>query len=403
MPEPVVGSVPRGEDYFGQEALISEIWARLQRGNVLLVAPRRFGKTAAMYRLLDDPQQGFRPLYVYVQPISTPADFMIEILAALLRDRHFSRVLGRVWEGTKGFGAWLRNLPENIDVGGIKVQLREATEVPAKWQEYGQRVMDGLAEEDPRLLLLIDEFADMMNAMAQRNKEEAAQLLGWFRGARTAPATRTRFVISGSTNLITSLDALGLVDKINDLSVLRLKPFDHDVAIRYVRAVFQSKHVPLSPAVETRIIQLLGAPVPYLLAVLLEAILERSRAKGGALDAELVESAFEEDLLGGGTSVTFLHYRSRLDRHYPGREADAARAILNLLSRADSAVTHDTLYQTYLRTRNVQPSPKSHEAFVRLMQKLENDFYVVSADSGFAFFSRVLHLWWKRDYGYQEG
>lgn len=48
MRELNVGGVPRGEDYFGREDLIENLWARLKRDNVLLVAPRRFGKTGAI-------------------------------------------------------------------------------------------------------------------------------------------------------------------------------------------------------------------------------------------------------------------------------------------------------------------------------------------------------------------
>jgi len=40
MPNLVIGSPPRGEDYFGQEALIENLWAKLKHDNVLLVAPR---------------------------------------------------------------------------------------------------------------------------------------------------------------------------------------------------------------------------------------------------------------------------------------------------------------------------------------------------------------------------
>jgi len=49
MPYPIIGNVPRGEDYFGQEQLIENLWNRLEKDNILLTAPRRFGKTAAMY------------------------------------------------------------------------------------------------------------------------------------------------------------------------------------------------------------------------------------------------------------------------------------------------------------------------------------------------------------------
>ena len=76
MLELVVGSTPRGEDYFGREDLIEALWARLRKDNVLLAAPRRFGKTGAMYRLLDAPRAPFRPLYVNVEDITTTSDFM---------------------------------------------------------------------------------------------------------------------------------------------------------------------------------------------------------------------------------------------------------------------------------------------------------------------------------------
>ena len=44
MPSLIVGSTPRGDDYFGQDDLIHTLWSRLLHDNVLLVAPRRFGK-----------------------------------------------------------------------------------------------------------------------------------------------------------------------------------------------------------------------------------------------------------------------------------------------------------------------------------------------------------------------
>jgi hypothetical protein len=48
MPYPIIGYVPSGEDYFGQEHLIESLWNRLEKNNILLTAPRRFGKTAAL-------------------------------------------------------------------------------------------------------------------------------------------------------------------------------------------------------------------------------------------------------------------------------------------------------------------------------------------------------------------
>ena len=72
-----------------------------------------------------------------------------------------------------------------------------------------------------------------------------------------------------------------------------------------------------------------------------------------------------------------------------------------MLSRADSPVKRDTLYQIFLKTGNRQPDLQAQEGFVQLMHRLDNDFYVVSQDGTYTFFSRVLQLWWKTHYGFQ--
>jgi len=234
---PVIGGVPRGSDYFGREDLIDRLWSKLARDSVLLVAPRRFGKTGAMCRMLDQPRAPFRPRYMNVEYIMSAADFTVELMATLLTDRQFARIGHALWDQTKEFGAFLRNLPSSVDVGGLKVELRDKTDVRQNWMSYGERVMSLLSKGEPRLLLLVDEFAVMINHIRGRSSEEMEQLLRWFRRARTAPDTQTRFVIGGSINLVSTLDSVSLVDTINDLAVERLKPFEPEVARSFVMAI----------------------------------------------------------------------------------------------------------------------------------------------------------------------
>jgi len=67
----VTGGVPRGQDYFGRESFIEQLWSRLRTDNVLLLAPRRYGKTGAMFQLLDNPRAPFRPIFINVEPIES--------------------------------------------------------------------------------------------------------------------------------------------------------------------------------------------------------------------------------------------------------------------------------------------------------------------------------------------
>ncbi len=72
----IVGSPARGSDFYNREAFISYLWKRLELGNVLLAAPRRFGKTSIMYKLLDAPRDGWKVIHVDAESIREPANFI---------------------------------------------------------------------------------------------------------------------------------------------------------------------------------------------------------------------------------------------------------------------------------------------------------------------------------------
>jgi len=256
-----------------------------------------------------------------------------------------------------------------------------------------------LSTVDTPLLLLIDEFPIMISRMIQKDREETIEFVRWFRSVRLSPQSRTRFVIGGSTNIVYSLEAVGLVDAINDLCPIRLRPFDAATARQYLDAVFAFLELTLDAPVRTRMLDLVGEPVPYLLALLAQAVVGRHRANNDRIDVPLVDAAFDELL---STATPFLHYWSRLNEHYPGCESAVAKAILSVISRAEGSVRRDTLYAIYVKACGTPSNSDAHDAFARLMWKLDNDFYIVADDHGYRFFSRVLKLWWRRQYGYQQ-
>jgi hypothetical protein len=195
---------------------------------------------------------------------------------------------------------------------------------------------------------------------------------------------------------------MALVDTVNDLSIERLKPFDDESAKLFLKTVFASRNIAAEDRIIDSILTLVGIPVPYLLAVFLIAILDRQRATRRKLSVEMINHAFDEDLLGGATSVVFQHYRSRLDQYYSGVEAKAAKSIIGYLSRSEMPVREAVLYRLFLKSNSLQKSAETQGTFRMLMNKLDNDFYVISKDGYFEFSSRVLKLWWKTHYGFQK-
>ena len=398
----VIGAPPRGKDYFGQDTLIEDIWTNLPKNNILITAPRRFGKTGAMFKLKDEPREPYHSIYLSVEYINTASDFMVELIASLLRDRHFTRILHKLWDESKGIGRYIRSIPADVEIGSLKVTIREKTDVSKNWLSYGQHLISLLSSKNPAVLLMIDEFPVMIDNIQKRNKNETIQLLRWFRAARIAPNTTARFIIGGSINLVSTLDELGLVDTINDLYILKLRPFSLEIAERFIEEVFKSYRINLTNEVMQIIIELVGRPIPYFLAVLLSAIVNRQRAERKDVNPELVKEIFEDDLLEGATSVTFHHYYSRIEQYYVGDEARATIEILRTLSRVEIGSRQDTLYHIYLKSTSQTPSHNTNESFRRLMDKLKNDFYIEESEGQYRFYSIVLKKWWRNRFGYQS-
>jgi hypothetical protein len=201
---------------------------------------------------------------------------------------------------------------------------------------------------------------------------------------------------------VATLDAHGLVDTVNDLHLERLKPFPLEIAGTFVDEIFANHKIQLPRQVREVILELVGTPIPYLLAVFLSSILDRLRATQSELTVDLVRAAFEQDLLGGATSAVFSHYRSRIPQYYPGPQGQAAKSILGVLSRSKRPVRMDVLYQVFLKSTNLPHGPASEEDFSQLLNKLVNDFYIVIQKDRCGFHSRVLQLWWRTHYGFQQ-
>ncbi len=56
-----IGNPVTGDDFFDREKEQEAIWRRLERDHIMLLAPRRIGKTSLMHRLCDTAEEhGFQ-------------------------------------------------------------------------------------------------------------------------------------------------------------------------------------------------------------------------------------------------------------------------------------------------------------------------------------------------------
>lgn len=374
----IVGAPVRGKDFFDREEIVDLVWSRLETNNILLAAPRRFGKTSIMYRLLDNPRPGWRPIHVDAESIRDPSNFIIALLDAALADQRLRQFLLKKW---KTAGSWLRKLLGEIDVQtpwDVELKLKFKEAIGQDWQERGEVLLKTLRDYDDRerLLFLIDELPVMLALFEDSDIDDAVirAFLYWFRRLRTDPAvglSNCRFLIGGSIGIEHALSRMSATAAFNDFERLALRELSASRAAEFLRLLLRTSKVTLSDKTQQAMLELIGTPIPYFLQVFVAEIANATASGEKRIGPTGVEALYRDRVLGVTNKSYFQHYFERL-RYYEKPAERAAKAILKELAvNRSEAVPRAGLRALY---RQEVGEPASEDGFNDLLWNLENDF-----------------------------
>ena len=393
----VVGSAVRGDDFFGRDAFVDLTWRELGKGSVLLAAPRRFGKTSVMYRLIDAPRGDYKIVHADLEHLSEPVDLMLELVVKLSQDTKMGRLLEGITSISKEVWGGLRGAVEEVELFHVKLKLRE--QMRPQWQEVGRQVFHRVGQAGHPVLFILDEFPMMIDRMArlEGKREEARVLLNWLRALRQSPELgRVRFLIAGSIGIEAVLNGLGEIKAINDFQSLKLDPFPPAVADQFLQALAQTEGVPLPAECRQKTMDLVGILVPYFLQILFSEVSKAYLLTGEAVTPEMIARIYREKVLGVDCKSYFDHYYGRLRDYYTPQEERAVKRLLRELARV-GGMTRDACFALY---RESLGDEMGADEFNGTINNLENDFYIRYDDESgrYEFACKLLRDWWLRHY-----
>ena len=406
MVKNIVGTPARGADFFDREELVALLWKRLETGNILLAAPRRFGKTSVMYRLLDRPEPGWKPIHVDAESIREPVNFVIALLDALMRDREMHRFLISSWQS---LGGWIRGLLDGVEVGtpwdvSVKIELKE--KIQDTWQEKAEELLGRLCDYDRtlKILFIIDELPLMLHLFRDNevSDRDTRAFVYWFRKLRTDPLiglTNCRFLVGGSVGIDPYLSRLGAIDSFNDFERITLSEISPAMAETFMKDLLMSREIALSNASLKHCLSLIGSPIPYFIQVFVAEIANELAQRPASLGPKRLEELYQDRVLGASCKSYFQHYYDRL-RYYDKEEEQAAKALLRELALAyPESLSRAHMTAVYRRTLG---ESATDDRFAGLVGILENDFYIRyrTEEGGYIFASKVLCDWWRRYYAF---
>lgn len=385
----VVGKPVTGSNFFGRERELSELAEITRDEHVLLLAPRRVGKTSLLLALDSKVAQERSPVGVYVSVAAATNElqFVKSVLQAIYETKPGKRLK------PNAVAAWLHRYGrrlKGVKVAGSGIEL-EGAPTP-EWQEEADKAFAALAATGSPWLIMIDELPTLVLLLARQDPEgtRVRAFLQWFRNLRQLPrgTERLRFVLAGSIGLDNVTRRYRLTDTINDLRDWRLGPFTRENADRFLEELARGYQIELGSELRGAICDHAEWLIPYHLQVIFSALREQSDGRAPPSE-ELLDRAVKSLL---SRKAYFSYWHERIHDAFGVPEADLARAILATCARDPRGATPNMLQQSIARHL---PNPRERvEAATWILNVLQNDGYLVEDAGRFRFRSGLLRRYW---------
>jgi AAA+ ATPase superfamily predicted ATPase len=385
------GQVVFGDDYFHREKDEKRVWRYIKRGgHLILLAPRRVGKTSLLRELENSPEQGYVFLYVMVQSCRSEHDFYKQILEALYESDFISN-LEKIKKNAKEVVQSALEKIEEVKINDSGITLSSSKkEITYKDLEKAIKAL----QLGQKLIIVLDEYPDVLEKIYKNEGHDAASdFLSNTRGLcqNTKLTSLVQFIFTGSIGLDTLASRLGLSNLINDRDKITLSSLSETEAESFIQFLIDKYKSPIQFSDETKryFLDRVEWLMPYYIEILWE------RLEDYCLDNDITQAtekdidiAFEE-LFSQTYRSNFNHWAERLKRFEP-TERKLARKVLDTLSEQ-----HKISFEDCFNIIHAEEFKDINGNYV--LDCLEHDGYIFEVEPKvFQFTSPILREWWNR-------
>jgi hypothetical protein len=392
----ITGSPVEGGDFFDRQDDLERFFRELRNdGHLLLISPRRVGKTSFILRLCEHCRsQDWSATFFNVEACNDELDFAKELVEALRETGVEAGWLPRLADCLHRIRRSLGPMKVGI---GVDVELHEIPELEdTTLSQLLESILAKIEAGQKTVLVAVDELPEMLLAIARQEHgaERVERLLHWLRRARQTIRHRVRWLFLGSIGLDTFVDDRNLRKTINDLMPMPLGAFSADVADDFLRHLADDNGLEIDRDVRQHVVERIGWPLPYHLQLAVHALIDLECRQ---VSKEDVERAVEH-LLRPESFCHFDTWRQRLKDQLSVADARAAFAILKFLCQHPEGRTRAEILDALMAGRPAADVTQVDDQIGGLLVLLQRDGYLIEQDGNYAFRSFLLReFWYRRD------
>jgi hypothetical protein len=370
----------------------------LDRTSLLLVAPRRIGKTSFMREAGRQLGDEIIALHVDLQQAASAEEAIVEL--GLACRPHTS-----IWSKAAGaFGELLAKL-ETIKVSDLSVSLRSSLNSD-NWQQKGDELMNvlaGAASTAKRpVVIFLDEVPILVNRILKSSdsdvadrKQAADRFMSWLRDNALRHKNNIVLVVTGSIGLEPVLRSAGLSGTLNAFHPFELAPWKDDIAKACLLALASEKKFPLADAVAEYMVQKLGCSIPHHVQMYFDHVRTTYivEDREGPVTTEMAEEVYQGKMTGLRGHADLMHMEERLRLVLPDSLFDLALTLLTqtavvgrLTAQASTVIASDLKAQ--------------RGELLDTLAILEHDGYLRGEGDDRVYISHLVRDWWRKRFGH---
>jgi hypothetical protein len=381
-----VGQAVRGKDFWKRVNELAAIWSAIESGShILLVAPRRVGKTSIMFNLQDEPKDGYVVVYIDTESADSENEFWQKLFNALLEDEFVSKLK----KYTTRFGNFLEGISiDKITTKGVEFGDGTVVDYATAFENLIKEL-----DSDKKLIIMLDEFAQTVeNIIKYEDEKNAQKFLRTHRALRQNEnlSHKVIFVYAGSIGLESVVTKMNASKLINDLNSIKVKPLTRDEGVLFTQQLCKATSIEMSDETITILLDKIEWLIPFYIQLLIQQLDILSREQNQTqIDEVMINGAIEQAL---SQRQLFDHWRSKLKDGFKKKGYLFAKEILNIICQEDT--------MSSLKIRNKATKHELDEDYAReIIHSLEYDGYITKYedDKTYRFNSPILKLWWYKN------
>lgn len=388
----LTGAPARGDDFFDRETEQRRLWEKLETDNVLMLAPRRVGKSSLLFRLGDTAgENGFRAVYLDVSTVKDEAGFVRALIDAVGRHPDGKKIAASL---DKTFGDTLARL-RRVEIPGAGLEL--AAPLPDDWRRPAEELVAALAGDSKfRWLLMLDEIAIFALRLLDADRARIRDFLTGLCALRKDQRflDRVRWILCGSIGLDTVAARARVGDTITDLAPIPLGAFSDRAADTFVEQLGVTYGLSLDPATCAHMRHRIGWAIPYHLQILFAALRHHCEDHHTTPSPKAVDAAWV-NLLDPSHKTYFDYWLQRLHEELGPVEAGPALRIAgHVAAGPDEGITREAI-EAMLAGATADLEAITERARF-LLDLLQSDGYLVRDGDRYRFRSNLLRDYWRQ-------